>query len=336
MDSNAGLTEYGYRWTFGEKNMIYIDDESIESQFFLLQQPRIRSKSRPKVKPSRLESLPLEILQQILLSVNPGVTTSLRLLSSRLADSVDGLFPLQQLLSFAPQLLLALAKTHFIRRYSIARLYATLRSDRCEYCDNYAPYVYLLRCERVCYRCLRYDQRTSSTFPATAKKLFGITSSNAKLLPKLSVVPGKYASGKDHWITTVDYKLPLVSVQSAYELADQPKEKEKDVQDFVKNHQNGKPLRDHKRFMCYASVAVPYLDSLKPVQSNTVQHGIWCRGCEFEYERHRFDLIEGYFDRLERAFSKDEFIEHCKGCFGIKELKRGAHEREHHLLLWRG
>lgn len=210
----------------------------------------------------------------------------------------------------------ALAQTGLIGQFSITQLHIVLHTDRCERCEHYAPYLYLLRCARLCYSCHCINPRSCSTLRNTAMRSQGLFEAEMRLLPTLQVIPGIYASSVGDAMPR-KRRLHLVNLESAYELSHYP------TQDFytffrgaiIETDFKDQLQEDRDRYAFIASVAFPYID--RSAHDSSIQHGLWCRGCQYSPGCWRDDEPS-----QDISYSRGDFEKHLETCKGLGRLRR--------------
>lgn len=261
----------------------------------------------------------------------------------------------QDLVIFAPQMLLALGKTGLIDRHHIATLYAALRSEQCTTCVEYGAFLFLPTCKRCCWECLRYNPLLRALLPREAKRYFGLSKQHLQQLPVFHVIPGNYGISAN---PTLEQHCQLVSVQAAKDLGltvhgsaeklahvmakrckstrllvtgqylqDKPAAVSQG-QDLVLLPSQGNIPTDN--FFGMASIPFPSLSE------SGIEDGLWCKGCEVtlcQYDSLRLprDALAAIVPAdcepqrvllgLERrARSKKSFLDHIKHCYGAQQL----------------
>ena len=267
---------------------------------------------------SKLQALPLEILHHTFAYLDILSLVALKLTSRGFSVLLEGFLPLQELFRYAKPAAMVVANSSNV--VSVSRLHHILRHDRCEYCNRaYGPYVYLLRCTRTCYPCLRSDPCLLSVPPREAKRITGTPLKKINALPtihRVVMIPGSWPEK--------NYRPYLVSIASAYELA---KDKRNSLEALMKEQPEVVEEYSEEIYFTATCVAMPYLG-----RDQVGHHGIWCSGCKYEWNAHRYrrgHMQDSEWDEqampkreaLEKAYSESELLAHIKTCSGIKEMK---------------
>ncbi|KAF5004126.1 hypothetical protein FDECE_9340 [Fusarium decemcellulare] len=301
-----------------------------------------------------LNRLPPEVMFMVLGMLDIPSIANFARVSFRGNSCIQSLRAYQDLVTFAPQALVALGRVGLIRLHSVAELYAALRTERCSSCAEYGAFLFLLTCKRGCWECLRHNPSLRALPPKEAMRYFGLSKKQIKRLPTLFVLPANYditrnPSPQDCRLVSVKAarELGLVVHGSAEQLAQamarrcksgrllvtgqfyQSEPAVSQSQDLLLMPSQGNiPPAD---FFGMASIPFPSLSA-----SGRVENGLWCRGCEIT--RHRYDSVRLPRDVLaalvstnceamrvllgleRRARSRESFLEHAKQCYGIQQL----------------
>ena len=87
-------------------------------------------------KSCKIQSLPLEIYQACLQSLDLATLTSMRCVSQYTRHAIDFLYQYQELYEHAPQALRACLSTGIAHQFPIRRLHHSLTTMECYYCKN--------------------------------------------------------------------------------------------------------------------------------------------------------------------------------------------------------
>jgi hypothetical protein len=147
----------------------------------------------PSASLGQLDTLPLELLQPILLDIDLKSLTVLRSVNRTFRKTIDSIKEYDDIIAHAPTSLRAALSINLGSWISCRQLYNTLCSQECVECGSFGPFLYLLSCSRVCYICLREDQRFLPMVPEYAKTAFKLSSQKLADLPTALSIPGRYA-----------------------------------------------------------------------------------------------------------------------------------------------
>lgn len=316
-----------------------------------------------------LDRLPAELLHEVLLRLDPQSLSRLsrtcRGASALLLLLPDAFPAYARLLAHAGEALAALAGTGLIRVHPVSHLDAALRSWRCGTCDGggYGAFLFLPACERCCWQCLQYSRDRLVVPPGVACKALGLAPDEVALgggVPLMRSIPGRYGIRQLH----ADRPVALVAVAHALELAaSRHGGSEAELRgDLLRRGIAGAGAHSVRllrrllwddgylegavlvpdqgsslvgRYFGMAAVLLPSLSGGAGPEER-VEHGCWCRGCEWVYDRRR-RLPADVVDRVVRddpdpdrvmlrmartAYSTAGFLEHIQHCYGAQELMR--------------
>jgi hypothetical protein len=308
-----------------------------------------------------LDILPVELLQYTLHMLDFRSLSRLSRVSLQGNEVVRSLPAYRNLMEHAPHALVALGHTRLISLHSANVLYGILLLEQCVSCGDYGAFLFLPTCERCCYECLHSNQSLWVIPPSLARKCFGLTLSQSKRLPIMRSIPGVYFVG--HRISR-RWQLQLTSVKAAKELGIMIHGSTENMAETLAARRSGgitekesytfrwlqaaplqPPHQDLSRLPTEGNVpnddycgmaSIPFPSLL---QNNTLQNGLWCRGCDRTFERYRFrklapnvvsDLVSPGCDAFRiflgmhrRARSNAGFLEHITHCYGAYELDFG-------------
>jgi hypothetical protein len=308
-----------------------------------------------------LDILPVELLQHTLHMLDFQSLSYLSRVSLQGNEVVRSLLAYRNLMEHAPHTLAALGQTRLISLHSANALYGTLLSEQCISCGEYGPFLFLPTCERCCYECLCGNQSLWVIPTALARKCFDLTLSQLKRLPIMRSIPGVYFVG--HRISR-QRQFNLTSVKAAKELGIMIHGSTENMAETLTAKRSGgiaekeyhtfrwlqdAPLQalcqDLSRLPtegnvpnddCCGMASIPFPSLL---QNNTLENGLWCRGCDRTFERYRFrqlapnmvsDLVPPgcnafriFLGMHRRARSNAGFLEHITHCHGAWELDFG-------------
>ncbi|EHY58003.1 hypothetical protein ABEF92_002930 [Exophiala dermatitidis] len=159
----------------------------------------------------RLDVLPLEIVNMILLHLDIQSCTSLQRTNRRGYDTVHELPQLQAVIRHCPNVLRGILGTEMASFIGYQQLLNKLTSPTCESCIDFGGYLYLLTCTRVCFRCFTKLPNYLPMLKSQACRRLGVSKTDIKLLPCLKSVPGHYTINR----TSCRRRLVLIDTQTA-------------------------------------------------------------------------------------------------------------------------
>ena len=148
-------------------------------------------------------AFPVEILEPVYWNLDIQSLTNLRSLHGHLHAALDGFPPYQAIVKHAPNVLRAILTFRLGPYISLLQLFDHLWSWKCSKCVNFGIYLNLLRCERMCYVCLKWCvQYRPLPFPQ-AMSIFDLPDESClDGLPAAWTLPGLYPlwrnSGPNH------------------------------------------------------------------------------------------------------------------------------------------
>lgn len=306
-----------------------------------------------------LDILPTEILHFVLNLLDFQSLSRFSRVCHRGKAIIESLPAYRNLTKHASAALIALSQTKLITFHSAALIHAALRSQNCTSCQNFAPFLFLLTCERCCYQCLCRDLSLRAITLQMARSCFGLSSKNLRQIPSMLSIPGTYSV--QHTVTR-QRRIRLVSLKQAKELGIFVHGSKEAIMNFVNIQNAGKLsylqlhvfrwLKDmdsesesyhsykstsyanttNDRFCGMASIGFPSL-----LQNGAIETGLWCFGCRRNFEEwyltRKVNSITELLipdsrpyetlQRLERqARSKSGFIEHVRDCKRAMNLYR--------------
>ncbi|EEQ28073.1 hypothetical protein McanCB56680_007125 [Microsporum canis] len=304
-----------------------------------------------------LGHLPLEILHHTLNILDFQSLSRLLCVSRRSRSIVESLPAYRDLMKYTPDTLKALSETCLISFHSAEKLYTVLKSETCISCREFGPFLFLPTCDRCCYECLHYNQSLWVIPPSLAKQCFKLTQRDLKKIPLMQSIPGVYdIAHKDlrrGRLTLVSVKLvkefairingsvPTIDTSIRHNMSDRVIKKMHTIKWFQETPLQ--PLPDNPSRLPsngnvpdngYGGMASMEFPSLLP--NKVLEHGIWCRGCDWTFEQYRLGRIPnrvrddmvpselhpfGVFCGIQRrARSRSEFLVHITQCYGAREL----------------
>ncbi|KAJ6441513.1 F-box domain-containing protein [Purpureocillium lavendulum] len=279
-----------------------------------------------------LDTLPLEILDHVLAEVDLRTVLAVRHVNRRARDLVDFSPTYRAVARFAENALCGALNIGCAPWVTCGALCDALCTPTCECCGDFAGYIYLLGCARVCFLCFTRERRYQPLRPSLARRKFGLDSQLVKALPSMRALPGVYTryERKLHRVVLVDYESARLAgiarhgseaAMRAYvegdeaagpqtrstrlTASDTAHARRPKLEDPI-DHGVGNPLR-------FAAVCrVPWLDK----QTQRAEWGFHCLGCKYET---RLPL------HFRRKFTRASFEKHIEQCGKIVD---GRHRPE--------
>ena len=176
-----------------------------------------RSSNNADLQPlGQLDSLPLEIFQNILEQLDLHTLILVQCLSHRSKLLVSSIPQYRDILAYAPNALRAILSTGLASHFSIETLYSALRSQVCFMCGSFGAFLYLLSCRRCYWLCLAEAPEALPVSREFVTHEFGLPGSTVRHLPCIRSLPGRYSL--DHFDgDTHKRRLALISTKAAKE-----------------------------------------------------------------------------------------------------------------------
>lgn len=147
----------------------------------------------PKVGIGVLEALPLEILHEVLIQIDLRSLTDFRRVNQRATQVVDSIPQYQAVLKHGVASLRSILAIETGTLISCRGLFGALTTPICENCEDFAGFIYLLTCRRVCFLCFTEDVKYLPLLATEVKRRFGVARGIIANLPHMKSVPGCYS-----------------------------------------------------------------------------------------------------------------------------------------------
>jgi hypothetical protein len=303
--------------------------------------PSLRSQSNserchqtPRTNLGVLDTLPPELLQEILYQVDLRTLTDFRKVNRRATELVDSLPQYRAVNTYALNALHGIFSIKTGRWITCTTLYEKLCTFGCEQCGDFGGYLYLLTCRRVCFLCFSQDKRFLPLSPRRASMKFGLNSKIINTLPRMRAIVGIYSPNEKKVKTPsilVDYESALRSGMELHGSSDAmnryvaDREVEK-LQSYnvrvaamqqsgstacrIRQPRTSDPFdgQSGNAFRYVAIVRLPWLRAI----SHEVEWGFHCAGCE---KSSRPPL------HYRRKFTADSFNDHLEQFGNIRDGK---------------
>ncbi|KAI3324270.1 hypothetical protein HD806DRAFT_63895 [Xylariaceae sp. AK1471] len=259
-----------------------------------------------------LERLPLELLHNVLLSLDVYSLFKFRQTNLRSRQIVDSLTQYQMVVSHGLNLLCALLRTRLAINIPLFDFYYALCTKTCTFCGEFAGFISLLIWKRSCFKCLQGAPETQVQTLAAIRKQIRLTKPELNQLRSFKTLPGIYTMNESVYksrITVVSaHQAIVVSRQQPHTLA------------------QGQPANSERnqKFTFMGSCALPYYDR----RTRKVEHGISCAGCQLAIEKYIIgSRAETWaFEARDKVYAKDGFLEHFRRCEQAQLLWRSSGE----------
>ncbi|WPG97946.1 Hypothetical protein R9X50_00072900 [Acrodontium crateriforme] len=239
-----------------------------------------RHQHQPRHSAGRVDLLSLELIAEILLELDLPTVTAFRSVNRRAMQLVDSIHEYRKLWEHCPNILRAIISID-ARHFTCRTLYKTLSATRCDTCDRFGAYLYLITCRRVCYFCFT---RNTDYFPISigiATKLTTLSKREVRKLPHVVSLPGLYTAGEK----ASRSRTILFDRQAIFAKASQ-------------THtltQRDMTTREPRRYM--SIISAPYLEA----SGQLAKWGLFCVGCTES---------KGNEKNFRNMFTEDGIVEH--------------------------
>ncbi|KAH8589190.1 hypothetical protein B0O99DRAFT_692758 [Bisporella sp. PMI_857] len=238
-----------------------LDDADLETRCLL---DNGRHKIQPRNSVGQLDVLPLEIVTDVLVALDLPTLTAFRRVNRRAMSLVDSLHQYGTVLKHCPNVLRAIISID-ANYFDCRSLYKTLSTSKCETCDRFGGYLYLITCKRVCYFCFTSNLEYLPISATYAAKHTGLSRKELKHLPHILSLPGRYTAfdkQSKNRIMLYDWQVVLNRTSKV------------SIQSFVERMQEqDHTTREPRRYM--SIISAPYFSSL----GHSADWGFHCAGC---------------------------------------------------------
>ncbi|KAI1153615.1 F-box domain-containing protein [Nemania diffusa] len=250
-----------------------------------------------------LDRLPVELLYEVLKSLDLQSTILFSRVSIQRRNIVYSFSAYRDVIKHTPHALAAFSQTKLLHLHS-----------RCATCLEYGVYLFLPTCERCCWQCLRSNSTRRVVSLTAAAKTFALLPKMVQQLPVMFSILGTYRVACKS--TQKSYRLVTIFSDST-------------CLDSLIIPDQGNAAVD--RYFGMASILFPLLTT-----SDIVEHGLWCKGCEWTYKQYKDRRLSTYvianmvptdcdpdrvlFGMVRRARSKIRLSAHIRHCYGAQQL----------------
>ncbi|KAI0285530.1 hypothetical protein BC826DRAFT_960139 [Russula brevipes] len=264
----------------------------------------------PKVYLGALDTLPLELLCEILQKLDLRTLTDFRHVNRRAMWLVESFPQYKAIRKHAYNALRGIIYIEVSRWITCEMLYEKLCTAECEECGDFGGYLYILTCKRVCFLCLSEDKQFLPLRYRHAIRKFGLKLPILRTLPSMKCIRGTYSSN----LYKVRSHLAVVDSNCARRASITLHGSISAMEQYVSSMavqdpfdgKSGNPLR------FVAIVRTPWLNK----SPKEPEWGFHCKGCRNSYISRPL--------HFRRKFTIGSFKEHLRECGNIRH-------GEHHL-----
>ncbi|KAK0728624.1 hypothetical protein B0T26DRAFT_638091, partial [Lasiosphaeria miniovina] len=242
--------------------------------------------NNPRYTIGTLDELPSEIIINVLLRLDVPTLTLLRRVNRRAMAIVSSLYPYRMIRQYCPDVLRAVISLN-ASSYDYQTLWDALPvCSKCDGCDLFGSYLYIVTGKRVCYLCFTSGWKYIPTMPPMAWDA-GLSQDAVGELPSVLSLPGLYTQSRDQSFN----RIVLIDRQAAVDY------------DVLLGQQR----LQARRFM--AVISAPFFRSCAG-QPPAVDWGVFCGTC-----RDKMDPDDMYF-RIK--YTMDQVAHHAQQHEGSK------------------
>ena len=159
-----------------------------------------------------LDKLPVELQSIVLVHLDLRTLTDFRRVNRQAMEVVDTLPEYRSILQHSPVSLRAIFSVDLGKSITCQQLHDTLRAADCHGCRQPADFIYLLKCCRICLKCLCWRINYCPITTHDAVRLFAVPARLLAELPTIRSIPGQFGAVNKVWHD----RLNLVDAWSAF------------------------------------------------------------------------------------------------------------------------
>ena len=284
----------------------------------------------PNTSLNTLDLLPIELLHAILPILDLQSLSNFQRVNRRATAVLKAVPEYRAVATYARTALVGSYSIGTSRFITCRDLYTVLCTADCEFCGDFAGFLYILTCKRVCFICLSQDERCLPLRRSHAVRRFGLERKSVDKLPHMRSIPGTYSPNRKRAkgrLLLVDFdsaRCAGIAIHGCTTAMEQhvASSMTEELQSYNARTLAGTGRRTRRlrtedifdaksgnalRFM--AIVRLPHLDSI----SQNLEYGSHCVGCR-KASRSRSM-------HWRRKFTQESFITHLRLCGQIVDGK---------------
>ncbi|SMR54392.1 unnamed protein product [Zymoseptoria tritici ST99CH_1E4] len=154
-----------------------------------------RHNTNPQQALGALEKLPLELLSYALAQLDISTLMGFRRVNQRAMQVIDSIPQFRTITCHDLSALRGVISIQAGGYITCQELYDAMSASLCVECNDFAGFIYLLDCTRVCFNCFTEKDRYLPLTPAEASRSFGIDRNSViSTSRQMTSVPGCYSS----------------------------------------------------------------------------------------------------------------------------------------------
>ena len=181
------MENFSHNMTYPNVRLHTLDDKLSS---FPSQPKRDHFRLPPRTNAGTLDTLPVEVLEDVLSQLDLRTLMDFRRVNKRATDLIDFLTPYKAITTHASNAIRGAFRIGTAKWITCRTLYEKLCTRGCEQCGDYGGYLYLLTCKRVCFICLSEDKLYLPLQRRHASRRFGLDRQTIETLPRMIVTPG--------------------------------------------------------------------------------------------------------------------------------------------------
>jgi len=164
---------------------------------------------------NKLRKLPPELLNMVILVSSFWSASTMRLLDQRTKALVESCLEYKHLVTYAASTMAALVHIGVADHYTVCHLFDVLCSSECSVCGNFAGFLWIPECKRICVPCVQEEPGYMPMKVTNASIAFGLSKKLLETLPVMKTLPGAYGLS----LATHRQQVRVLSARWARELA---------------------------------------------------------------------------------------------------------------------
>lgn len=150
------------------------------------------SDTRISASLGKLDTLPLELVHEVILALDLQSLTNFRAVSTTARALVNSNPAYRNIITHAPDAIRAYIATSLASSFNTAQLFDTLCAQSCGLCPDFGGFLFLPNCIRCCWACLTQHPDLLTISSSHARVIFGLTKAGTAKVPVLQSIPGFY------------------------------------------------------------------------------------------------------------------------------------------------
>ncbi|KIM31447.1 hypothetical protein M408DRAFT_21481 [Serendipita vermifera MAFF 305830] len=227
----------------------------------------------------------------------------------------------------------SLVYTGVANHFTVCHLFGILCVSKCSSCANFAAFIWLPECKRVCVPCVRKDPAYMPMTVADATIAFGLGKKMLETIPIVKTLPGEYGL----WTSTRRRQMLLLSEQWAREAALIVHGGEDGLSAYLRKASTKSTMIAYQHRMARRNalgcanktldnisryLATAFMPVLLQRATGEVSEGVFYTGCRIASEGRTLSgqQKELLIDRREQSYSPSCFLLHFRECLAAQQI----------------